>query len=532
MGSMESSDSVPQREANVSGKQADFESVLKKHYGKTQDGEKPKKDKVLPNPEGDNEKAEVKQGFIPFAMVESQLNSQIQSKISEVETKIQVQEQVKVDLWALDSVEAIPKQAPEELKGDLPQAILEQLNQLEYRASELNLEQSPEIEAPFVMADAELREISEIPKHTSPQVGKEAGMLVQLQQPKVPSLTGEDALIGKSLDFETELFAEVSEVVRSSPTVTREGILQQGLPEEAHFSMAEALLTASQPEEKADLGLISSPDELLISPMEHGESMLDNSLHTVANVLTQEEDVLEPGVKIASKVQQEESETSLEDSSVLQEKPNLADDKIAGATNTRADDTVKHEEDSMSVKTPQTRSRIFTDKHTELAVVEIPKQEPVLEVSNQEIPTREVLDLDDKENLFPKLVQNIKSLVTEERSEVRIQLKPDHLGELKIKLSLERGIMVAEFTVQNETVREVIASQLPQLHTALQEQGTQMADVQINIGLGHKEQEQQDQPKSRQFHQNKHGRMAKSATPSASRSYLGGGIWSQVDVRV
>ncbi len=91
--------------------------------------------------------------------------------------------------------------------------------------------------------------------------------------------------------------------------------------------------------------------------------------------------------------------------------------------------------------------------------------------------------------------------------------------------------MMAEFVVQDQTVREVIASQLPQLQTALQEHGTQMADVSVSIGLGHKGTDDEGQPKSRQPGQHSHGRLQKEST-TGERAYLGRSIWNQVDVRV
>ena len=93
--------------------------------------------------------------------------------------------------------------------------------------------------------------------------------------------------------------------------------------------------------------------------------------------------------------------------------------------------------------------------------------------------------------------------------------------------------MVAEFIVQNQAVREVIASQLPQLQTALQDQGTQMADVSVSIGLGNKGQDDEGHSRSKQQQgQNTHGRLQKAGTLSGEKAYLGRSIWNQVDVRV
>lgn len=535
MGSLETSDSLAPRETNVPGEQVDFETLLAKHFGRTHDGKQSKKTQVQLAPEGDNEKPEDMQGLIQLGLVVVPLVGQNPPEISQAEPKIQAQGQI--------PVESMLEQALPAFEWDLPQPVLEQLNQLAYKGSEANQEQIQETTELLPAAENEAVETPAPPKHplrasaqVSPRLGKEDGVHAQLQEPKEYLLETGEARVGERLDLESQPFAENTEVgpsltpetgatAESSLELKAKGTVQQTLPEEASFSMAEDTLTLSQPED-------TEHKDLLTRPIELSQNILDNFLQAVANVLSTEVGQFEAGLKIASKELQVTKDAPLEEALTLQENPDVADDKIAGESRPKVDDTTQQEKESTPVKMPQTRERISTDKHTEIVAAEMPRQEPVVEVSNQEAPIREVLDLGDRENLFPKLVQNIKSLVTEERSEVRIQLKPDHLGELKIKLSLERGIMVAEFIVQNEAVREVIASQLPQLHTALQDQGTQMSDVQINIGLGHKEQEQQDQPRSRQFHQDSQGRMAKSAAPSGSKSYLGGGIWNQVDVRV
>ena len=188
--------------------------------------------------------------------------------------------------------------------------------------------------------------------------------------------------------------------------------------------------------------------------------------------------------------------------------------------------------DVPDLRIPETKLRVRKDATDPVlsAHVEVPKSSG--EVPGAEGKVGAILDFQDRESLFPKLVQRIQSLVLEERSEVRIQLKPDHLGELKIKLSMERGIMVAEFVVQNEAVREVIASQLGQLHTALQNQGAQLADVMVSIGFAHKDQEHETQSKSKQFGHQTHGRLQNISAENNNKTYLNRNIWNQVDIRV
>lgn len=146
------------------------------------------------------------------------------------------------------------------------------------------------------------------------------------------------------------------------------------------------------------------------------------------------------------------------------------------------------------------------------------------------MPVRSTLDVEQTEEVVPKLVETLEMLVTDERSEVRIELKPEHLGELRIKLSMERGIMVAEFMVQDRRVQELLSAQLPQLYTALQEQGTVLSDVSINIGLGQEQQTGQEQPQGRTPDRSVQPRQETPAVRGTVR-YSGGSSWYQVDIR-
>jgi flagellar hook-length control protein FliK len=106
-----------------------------------------------------------------------------------------------------------------------------------------------------------------------------------------------------------------------------------------------------------------------------------------------------------------------------------------------------------------------------------------------------LLDLEATQKIVPKLTERLQTLISEERSEVRIQLKPESLGELKIKLSLEQGVVSAEFVVESETVREVVAANLPQLRSTLQDIGTNVAQLAVSINTGKKD--SQDDPAQR-----------------------------------
>ena len=147
------------------------------------------------------------------------------------------------------------------------------------------------------------------------------------------------------------------------------------------------------------------------------------------------------------------------------------------------------------------------------------------------VQSKPVLDLQAQDTILPKITEQMQTLVQEERTEVRIQLKPEHLGEMKIKLSLERGIMVAEFVVENEAVREVIASQLPQLHTALQEQGANVGEMMVNLGFSQGKRDDETPARPRQIQLQARAQLQTGAVSQNQTTRLSKNPWYQVDLK-
>ena len=62
-------------------------------------------------------------------------------------------------------------------------------------------------------------------------------------------------------------------------------------------------------------------------------------------------------------------------------------------------------------------------------------------------------------------------LLSGEKSEMVIDLKPDHLGKLALKIATERGIVVAKFIAENEQVKAALESNMNMLKESLEKQG-------------------------------------------------------------
>ncbi|MDU4959905.1 MAG: flagellar hook-length control protein FliK [Sporomusaceae bacterium] len=68
------------------------------------------------------------------------------------------------------------------------------------------------------------------------------------------------------------------------------------------------------------------------------------------------------------------------------------------------------------------------------------------------------------------------------QSEMVVQLRPEHLGELTVKISVASGVVNAAFHSDNPEVRQVIEAALPQLRQELSQQGIKLDNVGVFSG--------------------------------------------------
>lgn|GEM_PF-4604278 len=74
-------------------------------------------------------------------------------------------------------------------------------------------------------------------------------------------------------------------------------------------------------------------------------------------------------------------------------------------------------------------------------------------------------------DIFRQVAEKIRFVVGKNGSEVNVQLKPDSLGRMNLRLELIDGALTAKFYVESSTVREVLEARLPELRASLQAQG-------------------------------------------------------------
>ncbi|QXM06146.1 flagellar hook-length control protein FliK [Crassaminicella indica] len=86
------------------------------------------------------------------------------------------------------------------------------------------------------------------------------------------------------------------------------------------------------------------------------------------------------------------------------------------------------------------------------------------------------------QNILEQVIEKAHVLVDEKGSEMTLQLKPEHLGNLSMKIAVERGIVIANIVAENQTVKEVLESNFNALRDALNEKGFSIQELNVSVG--------------------------------------------------
>jgi flagellar hook-length control protein FliK len=86
-----------------------------------------------------------------------------------------------------------------------------------------------------------------------------------------------------------------------------------------------------------------------------------------------------------------------------------------------------------------------------------------------------------KENVSKQILESIKIVLKDGKSEMSMQLKPDNLGKLSFEVVSEKGIMIAKFTAESYQVKEIIESNLPALKDAMESKGLNVQGFSVSV---------------------------------------------------
>jgi len=84
-----------------------------------------------------------------------------------------------------------------------------------------------------------------------------------------------------------------------------------------------------------------------------------------------------------------------------------------------------------------------------------------------------------------ELAKNIHFVLKDKnQGEIKLILKPEALGKVRIHLNLQENNIVGKIIVENNSVRQVFLDNLPDLSKALEESGFQNASLDVSVGGG------------------------------------------------
>lgn len=99
-----------------------------------------------------------------------------------------------------------------------------------------------------------------------------------------------------------------------------------------------------------------------------------------------------------------------------------------------------------------------------------------------EIPVADILPtpINTKE-LLSQIIEKAYVNLTPEKSEMVMELKPESLGKISLKVVTENGIVMAKFVAENQQVREVLETNMQLLKDSLQKQGLDVQGFSVSV---------------------------------------------------
>ena len=87
----------------------------------------------------------------------------------------------------------------------------------------------------------------------------------------------------------------------------------------------------------------------------------------------------------------------------------------------------------------------------------------------------------DTEMIMRQITDYMKGNVADGVSELEMQLHPESLGNLHVKLVAKEGVVTAQFLTENETVKSVLENQMVQLKDTFKEQGVTVENIEVEV---------------------------------------------------
>lgn len=317
---------------------------------------------------------------------------------------------------------------------------------------------------------ARQRKVQDAVKEAGEAAGKDTGKKVDEAADKMLSDTAEELSV-----TEEELLSVLQSLsLTPADLLTKEGLQQvvlavSGETDFANFLTDETMFTTLQNlNGELQTTLSDLADELGISQDE-----VQDFLTALADKAG-DASALQAEVLPTEAVPDEETEDAVTDVKNSFDTENAADGKAASEVTVPGKETGKQTEKETSGEEKSfTGDRAFDNFAQSFKTGQTQNTQAAAEVT----PHFDV----ETENIIRQITDYMRGNVTDGVSEMDMQLHPANLGSVHIHLEAKEGVLTAQFTAQNESVKAALESQMIQLKDNFEEQGLTVESIEVMV---------------------------------------------------
>ncbi len=83
--------------------------------------------------------------------------------------------------------------------------------------------------------------------------------------------------------------------------------------------------------------------------------------------------------------------------------------------------------------------------------------------------------------IISQVIEKAKVVITGDKTEMALELKPESLGKLSLKIVTEQGIVMAKFVAESQQVKQVLESNMQTLKESLERQGLNVQGFSVSV---------------------------------------------------
>ena len=85
------------------------------------------------------------------------------------------------------------------------------------------------------------------------------------------------------------------------------------------------------------------------------------------------------------------------------------------------------------------------------------------------------------QRIMDQILNFMKIQIKPEMTQLEMQLHPESLGTVHVHIASREGMITAQFTAQNETVKAALESQMVQLKETFEQQGVKVEAIEVSV---------------------------------------------------